>query len=221
VTDKKLTKAPPVHEWFEKAAEAGDLIGAYNFGVCLARGVGIPRDDARAAVWMRRAAEAVPDAQYWYGRMRFEGIGVPADPEEAVVWLQRAADANVTLALVTLADLKVSGRGCKKNVEEAINLFKRAAETGHAGAMFALAQLYAIEKLSSFDQDFANEWLSSAAKRGHLRATEILSQKDKGDRNTAQISESVNARRPIYHRPMRLQKFHWHPRRRHPIDDWS
>ena len=36
---------PPVHDWFEHAAEQGDLVGAFNFAVCLAEGVGVPRDD--------------------------------------------------------------------------------------------------------------------------------------------------------------------------------
>ena len=64
---------PPVHEWFERAAEQGDLIGAFNYAVCLAEGVGVPRDDERAAFWLKRAAEGVVNAQYWYGRMLAAG----------------------------------------------------------------------------------------------------------------------------------------------------
>ena len=68
--------------WFEQAAESGDLIAAFNFGVCLAEGVGIERDDRKAAEWLRRAADGVVNAQYWYGRMLVEGRGVEANPEE-------------------------------------------------------------------------------------------------------------------------------------------
>ena len=38
-------------EWFEQAAGSGDMVAAFNFGVCLAEGVGIERDDRRAAMW--------------------------------------------------------------------------------------------------------------------------------------------------------------------------
>ena len=36
-------------EWFEQAAASGDLVAAFNFGVCLAEGVGVERDDRKAA----------------------------------------------------------------------------------------------------------------------------------------------------------------------------
>ena len=45
-----------VREWFEEPAEAGDLVAAFNLGVCLAEGVGVERDLPAAAGWMRRAA---------------------------------------------------------------------------------------------------------------------------------------------------------------------
>ena len=67
-------------EWFEQAAASGDLVAAFNFGVCLAEGVGVERDDRKAAEWLRRAADGVVNAQYWYGRMLIEGRGVDANP---------------------------------------------------------------------------------------------------------------------------------------------
>ena len=69
-------------EWFEQAADNGDLIAAFNFGVCLAEGVGIERDERRAAQWLRKAAEGVVTAQYWYGRLLAEGRGVEEDEAE-------------------------------------------------------------------------------------------------------------------------------------------
>ncbi|OYV25433.1 MAG: hypothetical protein B7X08_05585, partial [Acidocella sp. 20-63-7] len=47
-TSPTLTEPAPVHEWFEQTAESGDPIAAFNYAVCLAQGVGIERDDARA-----------------------------------------------------------------------------------------------------------------------------------------------------------------------------
>ncbi len=82
-------------EWFEQAAEAGDLIAAFNYGICLAEGVGVERDERRAAQWLRRAADGVVNAQYWYGRMLAEGRGVDADPAEGRVWIARAAETGM------------------------------------------------------------------------------------------------------------------------------
>ena len=33
--------------WFAEAAKSGDLIAAFNVGLCLAKGVGVERDDAK------------------------------------------------------------------------------------------------------------------------------------------------------------------------------
>jgi TPR repeat protein len=37
--------------WFEEAAASGDLIAAFNLGVCLVKGVGVERDEEQAAAW--------------------------------------------------------------------------------------------------------------------------------------------------------------------------
>ena len=94
---------PPVHEWFERAAEQGDMIGAFNYAVCLAEGVGVPRDEERAAFWLQRAAATVVNAQYWYARMLAEGRGVARDVEAAAAWFTRAAEAGLVEAQVALA----------------------------------------------------------------------------------------------------------------------
>ena len=92
-----------MHEWFERAAEQGDLIGAFNYAVCLAEGVGVPRNDERAAFWLKQAAEGVVNAQYWYGRMLAEGRGVAKDDAAAAAWFTRAAEAGHPVAALMLA----------------------------------------------------------------------------------------------------------------------
>ena len=76
---------PPVHEWFERAAEQGDLTGAFNYAVCLAEGIGVPRNNERAAFWLKRAAEGVVDAQYWYARTLADGPMVAHSAEAAAI----------------------------------------------------------------------------------------------------------------------------------------
>jgi TPR repeat protein len=94
--------------WFKQAAAEGDLIAAYNLGVCLVKGVGVAQDEQQAAQWLRRAADGVADAQYMYGRMLAEGRGVPPDLRSARTWFTRAADAGVPDAQVALAEMMVN-----------------------------------------------------------------------------------------------------------------
>ena len=129
-------------EWFEQAAASGDLIAAFNFGVCLAEGVGIERDDRKAAEWLRRAADGVVNAQYWYGRMLVEGRGVEANPEEGRAWITKAADVGMIEAEVMLADMMLTGRGGAEGSSGRAGVVRKAAERGHVGAMFAVGAMY-------------------------------------------------------------------------------
>jgi hypothetical protein len=132
---------PPVHEWFERAAEQGDLIGAFNYAVCLAEGIGVPRDDQQAARWLKRAAEGVVDAQYWYGRMLAEGRGVTKDDAEAAIWYARAAEHGHSVAALMLARCAMHGLGRSRDIEDARRWYTRAASLGVIEASDELAEL--------------------------------------------------------------------------------
>jgi TPR repeat protein len=162
-------------QWFEDAAGSGDLVGAFNFGICLAEGVGIERDDRRAAMWLRRAAEGIVNAQYWYGRMLLEGRGLEPDFEEGRAWITRAADAGMVDAEVTLAEMLVNGRaGTTKDHARAMKLFEHAAQQGHAGAMFALGAMHGGGHDVPTDTSVALRWFAKAAERNHPYAQLML-----------------------------------------------
>ena len=132
---------PPVHEWFARAAEQGDLIGAFNYAVCLAEGIGLPRNDQQAARWLKYAAEGVVDAQYWYGRMLAEGRGVAKDDAEAAVWFARAAEHGHSVAALMLARCAMRGLGRPRDVEVARRWYVQAASLGVIEARDELAEL--------------------------------------------------------------------------------
>jgi hypothetical protein len=155
-----------VRDWFEQAADGGDLVAAFNFAICLAEGVGVERDGRKAMLWLKRAAEGVPMAQYWYGRLLVEGRGVDADPAEARVWLRRAADAGVVEAQVMLGEMLLNGRGGARDKAAARDCFARAAAQGHAGAMFALGVLADGDRTGG-DRESAQAWFRQAAEGGH------------------------------------------------------
>ena len=127
--------------WFRDQAEAGDLAAAFNLGLCLAKGVGAPRDDAQALALFERAAVTMAEAQYWCGRMRAEGRGCPPDPQAARVWFLHAAELRNADAEAVAGEMLFNGRGGPPDQAFAMTLFKRAASTGHPGAIFALNAL--------------------------------------------------------------------------------
>jgi len=60
------------------------------------KGEGVPKNDAEAAKWYRKAAEqGVPDAQYTLGKMYGDGDGVPKNGAEAAKWYRKAGEQGV------------------------------------------------------------------------------------------------------------------------------
>jgi TPR repeat protein len=163
-----------VARWFAHSAVAGDLVGAFNIGMCLAKGVGVDRNDQEAARWLRNAAEGVPEAQYIYGRMLAEGRGMEPDLKAARTWFMRAAEAGLPEGEVALAEMMLNGRGGPSSTAEALKLFKKAAERGHSGAMFALGALCAGGHGLPIDRGAAQRWFRGAADHGHGHAQMML-----------------------------------------------
>lgn len=127
--------------WFLRQADAGDPAAAFNLGICLAEGVGTPRDDTRALTLFRLAADCMPAAQYWCGRMLAEGRGGAPDLPAARAWFLRAAGQRNADAEVAAGEMLINGRGGPPDPDMAMALFTRAAATGHPGALFALKVL--------------------------------------------------------------------------------
>ena len=127
-----------IYKGFEQAATSGDLVAAYNCAVCLFHGVGVARDDREAALWLRKAADRVPSAQFWYGRILAEGRGVDRDLKEGRKWIARAADAGIVDAQVALGEMMLTGTGGACDPPGALALFQEAAANGHPAALTML-----------------------------------------------------------------------------------
>jgi TPR repeat protein len=86
--------ATALGEWLP-LAQRGDASAQYNLGVMHAEGRGVPRDDAAAVRWYRKAADQGDvDAQRSLGLMYATGRGVPRDDVEAWRWLRKANRPN-------------------------------------------------------------------------------------------------------------------------------
>ena len=173
-TNPRFTEPAPVHDWFEKAAEAGDAVAAYNFGVCLAEGVNLEKDEVRAVYWFRKAADTVADATFAYAMALEQGRGVEKDEIAAREWMMRAADAKLPQALLNLGRMHNQGIGGPRDDEAARQCFEQAAAAGQVDAMFALGAFYGGGHGIPTDRAASLEWYRKAAAAGHAGAALML-----------------------------------------------
>jgi len=76
----------------------------WKLGLLYRDGEGVPQDGAKAALWLRRAAEKdFPSAEYDLGKMYDLGLGVPKDYVQAEQWYYRAAEHGYSLRNSTWA----------------------------------------------------------------------------------------------------------------------
>jgi TPR repeat protein len=77
--------------WYQKAAEAGNVVAQCRLAGGYLFGIGVPPDSTQAAAWFRKAAaQGVTFAQYELGSMYESGEGVNQDYAEAYFWMSLA-----------------------------------------------------------------------------------------------------------------------------------
>ena len=132
------------------------------------------RDDSEAALWLRKAADRVPNAQFWYGRVLVEGRGVDRDLGEGRRWIARAAKAGMVDAQVALGEMMLTGTGGACDPPGALALFEKAAANGHLAAMFATGVVYGGVHGVPANHGAAQHWFRAAAEHGHPAAQMML-----------------------------------------------
>ena len=163
---RRTTRSAPA-SGSRQAAASGDLVAAFNFGVCLAEGVGVERDDRKAAQWLRRAADGVVNAQYWYGRMLVEGPrrGRQSGGRSRLDQARRRRRHGGSRGPAGGDDADRSRR--PEGPSGALALFEKAAGRGHVGAMFAMGAMHGGGHEVPTDRPTAQRWFRAAAERGH------------------------------------------------------
>ncbi|MDB5643974.1 MAG: Sel1 domain protein repeat-containing protein [Hyphomicrobiales bacterium] len=118
-------------DFFRRAAERGNMDGAYSLAVLYREGRGVPQDIKEAARWLRRAAdEHIAAAEVELAIMTFNGEGVEKDEAAAAKLFLRAAVRNNPVAMNRLARIYASGRGVVKNPVEAMKWHLLARAVG-------------------------------------------------------------------------------------------
>lgn len=124
-------------------AEAGHVAAQYNVARMFDSGIGVPEDDAKAALWYGRAAEqdfapAIRELALSY----LDGEGVPADPAKGIGLLEEAADAGDAHANFELGMLYREGSVVQKDYAEAMKWYLTAAAQGHSRAQYMIGFMY-------------------------------------------------------------------------------
>jgi TPR repeat protein len=112
-------------------------------GELYAEGLGVPRNDQKAAEWYKLAAERGDrEAMFALAMFRIGGRGGPKDRDEAARLLASAAKLGHAAAAYDLALLYLEGQLFPRDFKRAAELFRVAAEAGSPEAQYALAICY-------------------------------------------------------------------------------
>ena len=161
-------------EWFQKAAEQGNVQAQFSVGYMYAAGEnGFERNLTKAAEWYRKAAEGGhANAQANLGNMYMVGA---KDLPMALYWFQQAVDQGNAIAQNAMAGMYANGNGVPRDQQKAITLYQKAADQGYPSAQYELGLIYSAGKGVKKDQEAAFQWIRKAA---HQRNT--MAQRDLG-----------------------------------------
>jgi len=154
-------------------AEAGDIVAMVRLGVLLHAGTGAPRDDARAAVLFRTAADAGnAEAQHQLATLYLRGEGVERNFDEALRLLRLSAEQNYPPALLSLGFRYYNGNeGVAQDFAEAFRWFTLAAEhEGMPQAKYLIGLLYSRGQGVELNYTLAFQWMREAAEEGFAGA---------------------------------------------------
>ncbi len=122
-------------EWYERAAERGDINATYALAIALLDDAGGRQPDpARAGVLLRQAAAAGNAAANYNLALALLATGQAEDDGRAVKSLEIAAKGGIPDALHALATLAKQGRGMPKSDIVAADWMAKAAQAGHIPA---------------------------------------------------------------------------------------
>ncbi len=119
------------------------LLALWHPGVSAEPAQPAPANGEAVGLYVLRAEQGDPDAQYNLGHAYATGNDIERDRSKAIKWYAAAAKAGHIEAQYALGSLFQHGwKGIPPNHREAADWFKRAAEQGHVKAQWQLSLLY-------------------------------------------------------------------------------
>ncbi|MCY4192630.1 MAG: tetratricopeptide repeat protein [Rhodospirillaceae bacterium] len=122
-------------EELKRRAQQGDVAAQAMLGLRYKKGLGMPKNYAKAVHWYRKAAEqGHAKAQHNLGNMYYHGEGVPKDYVKAVYWYHKATEQSDARAQTKLGFMYYRGQGVLKDVVLAHMWFNIASANGRERA---------------------------------------------------------------------------------------
>ena len=165
--DRDLEKA---HEYYLKAAEAGDATAMFCVGYDYGNGEGAIKDYQKALEWYQKAADAGEiSALNNIAVMYADGDGVEKDVVKAFDLYLKAAEGGDEMAMKNVAQKYADGEGTEKNMGKAIEWATKSAEAGNVNGMVTLADFY-YDGTGGIDKNYekAFYWFKKAADEGNV-----------------------------------------------------
>ena len=149
-------------------AETGDPAAQTLIGELYWNGLGVAKDQQKAAEWFRFAADGGGrEALFSIANILLRGKIIPEDKELGEKFMRKAAEAGHARAQFNLAQIITARRPTWASYKKALPYYTSAAEAGIADAQYALANIYAEAKGVQFnDDEKARIWLKKAARNG-------------------------------------------------------
>lgn len=152
--------------------EKNDSNAQFLMGMLYEAGNGVPKDQAKAASWYRKAAEQDHlIAQLYLGILYYSGEGVEKDYRKAARWLQAPASSGNDEAQFYLGSMYAEGNGVPQDDAKAIEWFTKASAQRNTRAMGMLASLLFSRNLGEQDLIDAYVWSHLAAEYDPIQAT--------------------------------------------------
>lgn len=118
IDDAKLSKSNK-----QNSAES-----QFNLGLMYRLGQGVPKNDAKAAKWYRKAAaQGYAGACVNLGMIYYNGQSVPVDYTKAAMWYRKGAELNDAEGQYNLGTMCYNGLGVSKNLIQAYAWFDLAS----------------------------------------------------------------------------------------------
>jgi hypothetical protein len=120
----------------ENAAEKGDEVAEYYYGLMYYKGYGVRQDHKQAYKWFTKSADHdYAPAQNSLGVMFDNGQGVIQNFRTAFSWYLKAASRGHVIAQYNIGNMFYKGRGVLHDYKQAYVWFLIAASNGHREAM--------------------------------------------------------------------------------------
>lgn len=116
-------------EWYEKAANQGNLGAMRTLGHIYYVGDGVEQDYVKAMEWYEKGAEMGDIASMeGIGSMYQNGLGVETDCAKALEWYEKAAEMGDAFAMYLIGYTYENGLGVDQDAEKAAEWYAKAEE---------------------------------------------------------------------------------------------